>query len=132
MEQNTQNTMPAFNKPEIYITDQDYDAISSLVSGGSPIAELLADEIDRALRIEPDNAKPFIRLGSLVQYRDLTTNQVKKVKLVLPKEADINDGRISILTPIGASLIGLTVGAHFQWTGNDRRTRELEILSVEF
>lgn len=126
-----QNTIAVFDKPEIYITDQDYETISSLVHGTSPIAEILADEIDRANRVEQSKTPAFIKLGSLVAYRDLTTKKTKKVRLVLPKDADIATDQISILTPIGASLIGLTIGAHFQWTGNDQRTRELEILSVE-
>lgn len=36
---------------------------------------------------------------------------------VFPINADISEGKISILTPIGTALIGLSVGQSIMWTG---------------
>jgi regulator of nucleoside diphosphate kinase len=53
------------------------------------------------------------------------------VRLVLPFEADMEAGRMSILTPVGAGLIGLTVGQSIDWNLPDGRPRVLKILAVE-
>jgi regulator of nucleoside diphosphate kinase len=51
-----------------------------------------------------------IRMGSQVRYCDDTTGDVRDVVLVHPHEADITLRRISVLTPVGAALIGPSVG----------------------
>ncbi len=123
-----------FKKPVIYITDADYDVLSRLAHAGgnaSASAALLADELDRAIRVRSDHDEKFVKLGSHVEFQDVSAGKTNKVQLVLPKDADINAGRISVLTPVGASLIGLTINARFQWVGADGRTRVLEILRVQ-
>ena len=130
----TQGAAETFKKPVIYVTDADYDFLSRLSDAGggaSAGAMLLADELDRAVRVRADHDDSFVKIGSHVKFRDISNGQVKDVQLVLPKDADINAGRISVLTPVGASLIGLTTNARFQWIGADKRTRELEILNIE-
>ncbi|HPE30591.1 MAG TPA: GreA/GreB family elongation factor [Parvularculaceae bacterium] len=130
----TQGAAETFKKPVIYVTDADYDVLSRLSDAGggaSAGAMLLADELDRAVRVRADHDDSFVKIGSHVKFRDISNGQVKDVQLVLPKDADINAGRISVLTPVGASLIGLTTNARFQWIGADKRTRELEILNIE-
>jgi regulator of nucleoside diphosphate kinase len=52
------------------------------------------------------------------------------VQLVLPENADINTGRISVLTPVGAALIGLSPGQAMEWLGNDGKKRFLTVLAV--
>ena len=49
-------------------------------------------------------------MESEVIFRDDATGLQKRVTLVYPKSADIEEGRISVLTPIGAALIGLAAG----------------------
>ncbi|WP_165793484.1 GreA/GreB family elongation factor [Hyphococcus luteus] len=123
-----------FKKPVIYVTDTDYEVLSRLsdVGGGASAgARLLADELDRAVKVRVDHADAFVTIGSHVKFRDVSNGQVKDVQLVLPKDADINAGRISVLTPVGASLIGLTTNARVQWSGAGMRKREMEILSIE-
>ena len=55
--------------------------------------------------------------------------------LVYPGEADIEQGKISILTPIGAALIGLSKGQSIDWatrTGEIRRLTVLEVREAAF
>jgi regulator of nucleoside diphosphate kinase len=53
------------------------------------------------------------------------------VRVGLPGEANVDENRISVLAPIGAALIGLSVGDVFRWEGSDERAREIEVLSIE-
>ncbi|MGE0241516.1 MAG: GreA/GreB family elongation factor, partial [Parvibaculaceae bacterium] len=47
-----------------------------------------------------------------------------------PGEADIAEGRLSILTPVGTALIGLSVGQSILWTGRDGQQHKLTVLDV--
>ena len=50
--------------------------------------------------------------------------------LVYPHEANIALSRISILTPVGAALIGLSVGQRIAFETPDKRIRGLTVLAV--
>ncbi|MDT9601047.1 nucleoside diphosphate kinase regulator [Sphingosinicella rhizophila] len=122
-------------KPAIRISEVDYDLIAnfamSLETRSPELAQTLFDEIDRA-RICPAGKLPLdvVRLGSEVSYLDESTNLVRRVQLVMPSEADIEEGKVSILTPIGAGLIGLRAGQSIDWPGLDGKSRVLTILDV--
>jgi regulator of nucleoside diphosphate kinase len=51
--------------------------------------------------------------------------------LVLPVDANIAEGRISILTPMGAALYGLSGGACIDWPDLSGAERRIRILRVE-
>ena len=69
-------------------------------------------------------------MGSIVEFRN-GAGEHRRIELVFPGEADITKGRISILTPIGAALIGLSVGQSIGLTARDGRPQELTVLKVE-
>jgi regulator of nucleoside diphosphate kinase len=93
-------------------------------------AEELLSEIERATIVEPDAVPPdVVRMGSVVEYR--TDQGDKRVTVVFPAEADIAAGKVSVLTPIGTALIGLSKGQSISWTARDGRSHRLTILSVE-
>jgi regulator of nucleoside diphosphate kinase len=52
------------------------------------------------------------------------------VTLVYPHEADIDLNRISVLTPVGAVLIGLSVGQTIEFQTPTREKRSLTVLDV--
>jgi regulator of nucleoside diphosphate kinase len=66
-----------------------------------------------------------------VAYVDLTSRRRRSVVLVTPELADMEVERLSVLTPAGAALIGLSAGDAFHWTGDDGRSRGVEVLAVE-
>ena len=69
-------------------------------------------------------------MGSIVEFRS-DTGQQRRVALVFPGDADFAQGRISILTPIGAALIGVSPGQSIAWTARDGRRHRLTVLTVE-
>ena len=120
--------------PAIYLTGADFECLSRIVDAASdrvPGAVALAEELRRSILVEDDAAaRRFVRLNSLVTYRDLSSGRERRVQLVVPREASIDDGRVSVLTPVGAALIGMTIGAIFRWTDASGRPRGVEILAV--
>jgi len=52
------------------------------------------------------------------------------VQLVYPAEANISEGRVSVLTLIGAALIGLRVGQSISWPTRRGEERRLTVLRV--
>src|SRR3546814_20876321 len=77
-------------------------------------------------QIPPD----VVRLGSKVTYkRDGAEPQ--EVSLVLPAAADISAGKVSVLTPIGTALIGLSTGQTITWAARDGQLHRLQVLAVE-
>lgn len=121
------------NRPPVYVTEADYERLSNLAALGRTLgAELLGRELDRAVVVRADEApQRFVRLGSAVTYRDLTSGEVRRVTLVCPDQADIDAGRLSALSPVGAALLGLCAGARFSWSGDDGRPRLVAVEAVE-
>ena len=72
----------------------------------------------------------MVRMGSKVAYRDDETGSTREVVLVYPHEADIERNRISILTPVGAALIGLSVGQRIEFQTPGSGTRSVTVLAV--
>jgi regulator of nucleoside diphosphate kinase len=70
-----------------------------------------------------------VRIDSIVEF-EVDDGRSLKMQLVLPENADINAGKISVLTPVGAALIGLSPGQAMEWSGNDRKKRLLTVLAV--
>lgn len=95
------------------------------------LADELLEELGRA-KIVPEAKLPanVVAIGRPVTYRDESTAQEKTVTPVYPEDADIASGRISIMTPIGVSLIGLAEGATFHWETRDHKRRLLTVLRV--
>ena len=56
--------------------------------------------------------------------------QQRQLQLVYPGEADINAGKVSVLTPIGAALIGLRQGQTIPWSSRDGRDLILTVVEV--
>jgi regulator of nucleoside diphosphate kinase len=120
-------------KPVVRIADADYERLENLSRLPGSGADMLAGELERA-RVVPDNLlaaeAPFVRLGGRVEYFDLLSGRVREVQLSVPEDADIDAGRLSVLSPVGAALVGLSEGDRFSWTGDDGRPRVIVVQRV--
>src|SRR5690606_25107236 len=96
------------------------------------LAATLGAELDRAEVLPPGRTPPanVAAMGRAVTYRDETTGRVQTVTLVYPEAADIEAGRISVLTPVGTALIGLAAGRSIDWETRTGETRRLTVLGV--
>lgn len=69
-------------------------------------------------------------MGARVSYRDLRTNGLREVEIVFPEEANPAAGRVSVLAPVGAALIGLSVGQEIPWHFPDGSVHRLRVERV--
>lgn len=108
------------------------EALASSMMRHSPeVGERLMDEIARVKLVAPEKLRgDIVTIGSEVTYRDLGSDRVQTVILTYPEEADIDLHRISVLTPIGVALLGLSAGAAISWVTRDDETKTLEVVKV--
>ncbi len=120
--------------PTIIINEVEYDRLTSLaeraVNSAPDATSILRAELRRAI-VVPVNKVPssVVRMGSRVEFT-FDGGHPRDVALVYPGEANISEGRVSILTPIGAALIGLANGQSIRWKANDGRLHKLTVLRV--
>lgn len=118
-------------RPQIVVAQSEHRQLLAMAAAGtSAAADSLLDEMERA-RVVPDaKLNPdIVRMGSRVQYRT-EEDDLRDVTLVYPIDADISDGKVSVLTPVGAALIGLRTGQSITWEARDGRKNVLTVLSV--
>jgi regulator of nucleoside diphosphate kinase len=63
---------------------------------------------------------------------ELETGKESEVTLAYPSDANLEKGRVSILAPVGAALIGLRIGDEIEWPLPSGKHRTYRITSVLF
>lgn len=125
----------ARRRPSILLSEADHGILVGLAISGArrnpDAARLLMEEADRA-DLVPAARLPahVVALGSHVVFIDEAHGVTRRVQVVLPSEADIGQGRISILSLVGAGLIGLKAGQSIDWPMQGGRLRRLRVLEV--
>lgn len=119
----------------IVLTERDNERLSMLAASQDgpfiEISRILAQELDRALIVEPAKIPPnVITMNSRVTVRDEVTGKTRVFTLVYPGQEDISIGNLSILTPAGAALIGLIEGETLSWITRDGQTKELTVVEI--
>jgi regulator of nucleoside diphosphate kinase len=93
--------------------------------------EFLREELDRARVLPAEKLRPdIVSLGSQVEFRDEQTGKRQEIILVYPFDADITRRRVSVLTPVGAALLGLSVNQTISFHTRTGERRELTVLMV--
>jgi len=122
----------------IQITAVDHQRLRTVIDGSlgtrdQDAAEALADELDRAEVVEPERvAGNVVTMNSRVVFDDLETGEAREVSLVYPRESDAEQGRISVLAPVGSALLGLAVGQTIDWPLPRGRVKRLRIAKVVY
>lgn len=123
-------------RPPLHLLAAESDLVASLAlrtEHSQPVvAAMLLEEIERAELHEPgDMPDGHVMLNSRVTFVNEKSRQSRAVELVLPGQANIAEGRISILTPLGAALYGLGQGQAIEWPDLNGNYRPIRIVRVE-
>jgi regulator of nucleoside diphosphate kinase len=111
----------------LFLSERDFVRVMAL----QPHPALRA-ELERAI-VVPTDAVPsgVVTMYSRVRYRDEHAGVSRRIQIVLPEDADPRQGKVSVLAPVGAALLGLETGQAIDWTfpaGEIRRLRVEEVL----
>ncbi|WP_431276089.1 GreA/GreB family elongation factor [Variovorax ureilyticus] len=115
---------------ERVLTELDHVRLSKLLDAKAhPALESLLDlaEVMRSREVPAD----IVTVHSKITLVDTRTGQHDQMTLCYPPEADPAKGFLSVLSPVGMSLIGLRLGAVAHWKtpgGEERSARVEEIL----
>jgi regulator of nucleoside diphosphate kinase len=120
---------------EVIITTTDFDRLQGLLessrSGVAAGATALRDELQRSKVVAAQEVpQGVVTMNSRVRVRHLDERVSKTYTVVYPADTDIDQGKISVLAPIGAALIGARVGqvVEFNAPVGQRRLRVDKIL----
>ena len=117
----------------LIISETDYQRLIQLIEkNDTPAAEALEVEISRAEIIKrkdfPVNA---VTMDSTVTFIDLDSDEEKTISLVYPVDANVDEMKISVLSPVGSALIGLRIGGNIKWPVPQGKIRRLKVVAVQ-
>ena len=126
---------PGGTRPPIHLLASESDIVGNLALQAEHcqpvVAAMLLTEIERAEVHNRDTLPDgVVTLGAEVDFLDEKSHRLRTVRLVLPAAANIALGQISILTPVGAALYGLSTGQSIYWPDLEGRERRIRILAV--
>lgn len=116
----------------IMVAETDHDLLTDLALsalGKSPGAVLLFEELARA-KVVPDLPPYVVGVGSIATFA-YNDSRYREYELVYPQSADFAKHRISVLTPVGAMLLGLAEGQSIEWTSEDGVTHRIALENVK-
>ncbi|MBC3385969.1 nucleoside diphosphate kinase regulator [Pseudomonas sp. SWRI12] len=123
--------------PSITLTRLDVQRLERLIDSLDetlPGVIALQTELDRAENVVGHEEVPadVVTMNSRVHCREESSGKDYHLTLVYPQDAKADEGRISILAPVGSALLGLKVGQHIDWPAPGGKTLKLTLLDVEY
>ncbi|QDS99553.1 nucleoside diphosphate kinase regulator [Adhaeretor mobilis] len=110
-------------KRKIVIARDDYERLENLFH--SEFAQAFSDkhylhslrgELDAATIVEmAEVPHDVVTMNSVVRLQETGSNEVGTFTLVYPVDANIAEGKLSILAPIGTAILGYRVGDKVRW-----------------
>ena len=129
--------MPVSALTERTLTDLDHVRLTNLVRRRSraelPSAiSLQVEEVLDSCDLVPSRQVPadIVTMYSKVQLLDRATGERHELTLCYPAEADPAAGFVSVLSPVGWSLLGLRAGQVASWTIPLGAERQAEVEAV--
>ena len=109
-----------------FLTEGDFVRVMAL----QPDASLRA-ELERAIVVAPEAIRSsVVTMYSQVRYLDQSDGVCRQIQIVYPEDADIDQGKVSVLAPVGAALLGLEAGQAIDWRFPGGATRRLRVEEV--
>jgi regulator of nucleoside diphosphate kinase len=109
-------------KHDLLISRYDKKRIMHLLRSGDVSSEAreelddLTWEIQRAAEVRPQEVPPdVVTMNSSVRISDLDTSKSEVLTIVFPADANYDEGKVSILAPLGTALLGYRVGDVVYW-----------------
>ncbi|MEO6069967.1 MAG: GreA/GreB family elongation factor [Chitinophagaceae bacterium] len=110
-------------KKQLVLIKEDYELMIGYLRGGfgrtsfdRQNAEELEAELKKAKLVnKEDFPVDVVRLNSKVKIKEDDNEKIRELTLVTPGNANIGEGKISVLAPMGTALIGFRQGQKVNW-----------------
>lgn len=106
------------NTQPVIVSETDFALLHKLLGNSVQSANdfSLLHELNRAIVVKKEAFPPHaIGINSTVCILDLESQTEKTFTLVMPVRADIRNGLVSVLSPMGTALIGFREGETVSW-----------------
>ncbi|MBS0527092.1 MAG: nucleoside diphosphate kinase regulator [Proteobacteria bacterium] len=118
----------------LIVSNAEYERLTDLANASMErlpeVAQELLDELERAQIVDDKEVpKDVVRMGTTVTFKSDDGN-TRTLKLVYPADESLDQHRISVMTPVGAALIGLGTGQSISWTARDGKHHRLTVTKV--
>jgi regulator of nucleoside diphosphate kinase len=122
----------------LWLTEQDYNGLRQLLaeltrrsSGMQAGLETLEEILDLARVVGPEGMPDsVVTMNSRVLFEDVNTGDEGTVTIVYPADAEPSSGKISVLSPVGAALLGEAEGSEVELPLPRGQTRRIRIVNV--
>ena len=123
--------------PKIVVSTRDAERLEALLHGlpaGDRWAHLgLSEELARATVVEPGQVPPsVVTMNSVVRFTMPPTDKIHEARLCFPAEVGAGNDRLSVLTPVGTALLGLSEAQEIAWKGPAGKPITLRVEEVVF
>lgn len=124
-------------KPRIVLSSVDAERLENLIDSLTdeifPGKKNLEDELARADVVDPKEIPAtVVTMNSTVRFKVEPLADEFLLTLVYPKDSDAANGKISILTPVGSALLGLSQGDEIEWPKPDGGLLNVRIEEVTY
>lgn len=115
--------MNTMNEKNTYMTEHDINRLEAFLERAKKsyrydrhVLESLQEEIGKSLVVDSRRIAPdIVTLNSRIRLLDLDANQEMVLTLALPGMANLEEGRISVVSPIGTAILGYAAGDIIEW-----------------
>ena len=124
---------------KLHITRQDHRRLTDMLeealarkSRDTAFLKELASELAQADAVDPqDVPADVITMNSRVVMKDVASGELMEYTLVFPEQADVEKGRLSVVSPIGTAILGYSKGDLITWQ-TPGGPREIEIVDIPY
>ncbi|MCR9120028.1 MAG: nucleoside diphosphate kinase regulator [bacterium] len=110
-------------KRQLVISKEDHNQLESLffsdfaiAFSDKPYLQSLRSELNNAEILPSGEIPPdVVTMNSIIRLREFRSQKCETFTLVYPGDANIAEGKLSVLAPIGTAILGYRVGDHVQW-----------------
>jgi len=121
------------------ITKTEHTVLSTLISN-LPYNEktkdvaLLVNELEKAEIVNDEEiGSDVIRLNSYFEIEESVSKRIMRFLLTMPKQANMEEKKISVLSPLGVALFGFRQGMEIEWVlpGGLKKLKILKVTNTQ-
>lgn len=122
---------------QIFITRQDHQRLTLMLEEAlagkhrdAAFLKELARELTIAEVVDPKSVPAdVVTMNSRVVVKDVENGEDSEYTLVFPEQADVAQGRLSVVSPIGTAILGYSKGDTITWQtpGGPRQIKIVDI-----